>query len=251
MDVMNFTNAEVDVCANRPHYRLSRLLALSLLALLATGEVACAEMPLATVSVATPYFGEYQVKAGFIYRFISFVSWPDEHLADGVITIGIIGDNPFGDAFNSVDGSSVGERVVRIRTLAADAAIEDIKACHILFVSLRDDDQLKALLDAIADSPVLTIGDSPGFIDKGGMVGFFKSKKRQIGIEINAAAANRAGLKIRSMLKRISARIIDEPTHKYNQRDGQDSPTLMAGCFARFARSCMSGLQIDRTRNRS
>ncbi len=177
---------------------------------------------------ATPYFGEYDIKAGFIYRFISFVSWPDAHISSGTITIGILGANPFGNAFDSVEGSVVGGREVKIRCFAEGVDYEEIKSCQILFIASLKDDDLKALLAAIADSPVLTISDSPGFIDKGGMVGFVRNRKRQIGIEINTTATSRGGLTIRSMLKRIAGRIISPPEREYNQIDVDERRILMA-----------------------
>jgi len=44
---------------------------------------------------------EYQVKAAFLYNFIKFVDWPKEKTADpnAPLIIGILGKDPFGDAF--------------------------------------------------------------------------------------------------------------------------------------------------------
>lgn len=155
------------------------------------------------------YFSEYQIKAGFIYRFISFVSWPEESLGD-TITIGILGSNPFGDAFTEIKGSIVGDRTVRVRYYETGTSYEELHACQVLFVADMPDQKLRVLLDALSGSPVLTIGDSRQFVDKGGMIGFVSQDRRRIGIEINTSAAERAGLTIRSMLKRIASRIVDE-----------------------------------------
>jgi len=156
-------------------------------------------------------FGEYEIKAGFIYRFLSFVSWPDNLTDDGTMTIGILGKNPFGNAFHSIDGRTVGNRVVKVRFFGSDAEIKDLKDCQLLYVSASIDKRLQEILKALENSPVLTIGDRRGFIDQGGMIGFVSRGKDQLGIEINVAAANRVHLTIRSMLKRIAVRIIDEP----------------------------------------
>ncbi|MCJ7777900.1 MAG: YfiR family protein, partial [Sedimentisphaerales bacterium] len=47
---------------------------------------------------------EYQVKAAFLYNFIQFVDWPEEKSADSnkPITIGIIGKDPFENAFEPI-----------------------------------------------------------------------------------------------------------------------------------------------------
>ncbi len=175
------------------------------------GLVVASVMPAYADPVAggdAPFFREYEIKAGFIYRFISFVSWPEDHLQD-TITIGIVGENPFGDAFNSIEGEEVGDHVVRVRYFRADTDYEELKSCQILFVAGLPDRALKDLFEALSDSPVLTIGDSRGFIDKGGMIGFTQQERRRIGIEINTVATKQAGLTVRSMLKRIAGRIID------------------------------------------
>ncbi len=167
-----------------------------------------APAPAGSAATEAPFFREYEIKAGFIYRFISFVSWPEDQPQD-TITIGIFGENPFGDAFKSINGETAGDHVVRVKYFRADTDYEELKSCHILFIADLKDDALKDLFEALSDSPVLTIGDSRGFIDKGGMIGFVRQDRRRIGIEINTAATKQVGLTIRSMLKRIAGRIIE------------------------------------------
>ncbi len=156
-------------------------------------------------------FGEYEIKAGFIYRFLSFVSWPDEVNADSTVTIGILGKSPFGNAFRSIDGRSIGSRMVKVRFFGGDASTDDLKACHLVYISSSFESRLQEVLKVLDNSPVLTIGDRRGFIDDGGMIGFVSRDKDRVGVEINVAAATRARLTIRSMLKRIAVRIIDDP----------------------------------------
>jgi hypothetical protein len=157
-----------------------------------------------------PTFGEYEIKAGFIYRFLSFVSWPDNLPNDGTITIGILGRNPFGNAFKSIEGSTVNDRVVQIRLLSGNADITELKSCQVLYLSSSLEKRQQDILKAIGNHPILTVGDSRGFIDNGGMIGFVRRDRDRVGIEINVSATGRAGLTIRSMLKRIAVRIITE-----------------------------------------
>ncbi|HAS82788.1 MAG TPA: hypothetical protein DCS43_08985 [Verrucomicrobia bacterium] len=168
-------------------------------------------VPPAPVSSGNESFGEYEIKAGFIYRFLSFVAWPEDQPEGDVITIGILGKNPFGNAFDSIEGSKIGNRVIKIRCFGSDAGIEDLKKCQLLYISASIEKRLQEILKALEGSPALTIGDRGGFIDQGGMIGFVSRENEQVGIEINAAAASRARLTIRSMLKRIAVRIIDDP----------------------------------------
>ena len=182
-------------------------------------------LPLLTATQATtaPCFGEYEIKAGFIYKFISFVSWPKGLPDDDTITIGILGKNPFGDAFKSVDGSTVGSSVVKIKFFSNDANYEELKACQILYISPSEEKKLKDILKAMDHSPTLTVGDSKDFVDKGGMLGFVGKENGRIGIAINSGAASKACLTIRSMLKRIAIRVIDgsDNTEEESRNNGK------------------------------
>ena len=62
---------------------------------------------------------EYQVKAAFLYNFIKFVDWPEEKTADSnePITIGIIGNDPFGNAFEPIKDKKVKERTRCYKTV--------------------------------------------------------------------------------------------------------------------------------------
>ena len=172
------------------------------------------------VAMAAPSFAEYELKAGFVYKFLSFVSWPDDQPGDGTITIAILGKNPFGDAFKAVEGSTVGDRVVKIKSFSRDTDYEELKSCQVVYIAASEEKRLKDIFRAIGDSAILTIGDSEKFVDKGGMIGFVKKRKKRkrqkerIGIEINNVAVTRANLEMRSMLKRIAVRIIDVPDDK-------------------------------------
>ncbi len=154
-------------------------------------------------------YSEYEIKAGFIYRFISFVSWPEDSLG-GTITIGIYGPDSFGNAFNEIQGRVVGGNTVQVVRFGLDTEMEQLKACQILFIGNVPVKRLDAVLEVLSGSPVLTVSDSEGFIDRGGMIGFVGQGRRRIGIEVNDVAAVRSGLIIRSMLKRIASRIILE-----------------------------------------
>jgi len=168
---------------------------------------------LAAAAMAGQSFGEYEIKAGFIYKFISFVSWPANEPDNGTITIAILGRNPFGDAFKSVEGTTVGGRTVKLRFLKSDSDYAELKTCQLLYISSSEEERLEAILKAVQNSPVLTIGDSKGFVETGGIIGFVRKDKEQIGLEINETAADKAGLSIRSMLKRIAVKIIDQKDH--------------------------------------
>jgi hypothetical protein len=60
---------------------------------------------------------EYQVKAAFLYNFIMFVDWPQGKIADDnePVIIGIIGQDPFENAFDPIKDKQAKNRKVIIK----------------------------------------------------------------------------------------------------------------------------------------
>jgi hypothetical protein len=154
-------------------------------------------------------FGEYEIKAGFIYRFLSFVNWPNEQEKQATISIGVLGESPFGNAFDAITQKADTSQRIRVIGVDWNTDVETLKELQILFITRSETKDLKRILTRLDNYPVLTIGDARQFIDKGGMIGFVNKPDSKIGIELNVAAAQRCGITVRAMLKRIASRIID------------------------------------------
>jgi hypothetical protein len=169
---------------------------------------------------------EYQVKAAFLYNFIKFVDWPEEKLADSnePIVIGIIGKNPFGDAFEAIKDKSVKDRKVVITYLKGldelkksgqtdDAKlhpqIEAIRKCHLLFICQSEKENLKETMNLVKGYSILTVGDTQGFLESGGIVNFVVEANK-VRFEIGISAAKRAKLQIRSQLLRLAKEVVEE-----------------------------------------
>ncbi|NRA13537.1 MAG: YfiR family protein [Crocinitomicaceae bacterium] len=163
------------------------------------------------VSAQIKSFGEYDIQAGFIYKFISFVKWPEGDVPDETITIGVLGDNPFGDAFEELEGQSLENHIVMIKYFNNTVNYEMLKQCHVLYISKSESKKLKLIIKAINNKPILTISDCDNFIENGGVIGFIK-KNSKVAFEINSTSAIEAKLDIRSMLKRIADRVIGQNT---------------------------------------
>ena len=80
--------------------------------------------------------------------------------------------------------------------------------CSILFVSSSERNNLDEILNKVKASPILLIGDTPGYAEKGVGINFYK-KGTQIGFKINKKAITKSGLKISSELLKLAI-IIDE-----------------------------------------
>lgn len=171
---------------------------------------------------------EYQIKAAFIYNFTKFVDWPKEKAADSsnVITIGIIGKDPFGKAFDPIEGRKVKNRRVAVKrfkgfkeltgsagkdTGRLEREIKALRKCHVLFVCSSEKKQRKQIFESVKGRGVLTVGDVGGFLETGGVINFFISEGK-VRFEINVTAARQAKLKIRSQLLRLARRVVEKDT---------------------------------------
>jgi hypothetical protein len=174
---------------------------------------------------------EYRIKAAFLYNFIKFVEWPKEKTADSnePIIIGIIGKDPFGNAFEPIKDKPVkGKKLIIKRFKGFEEPkksgekdepnlhpkIEALRKCYLLFICSSEKKNLGKIINSVKDHSVLTVGDMEGFLESGGIINFVMEGKK-VRFEINVTAAKRAKLKIRSQLLRLAKRVIEkEPSHE-------------------------------------
>lgn len=150
---------------------------------------------------APPAPTEYQVKAVFLFNFSQFVDWPPAAFADGrsPLVIGVLGRDPFGAMLDEiVRGETVNGRPLAVRRYES---VEQVEACHILFIDRSQDSHLDADLAALKGRSILTVGDFDGFARRGGIVRF-ATVGNKIRLRVNLAAAQQAKLTISSKLLR-------------------------------------------------
>lgn len=156
-------------------------------------------LPLSRLSSQDPHPTADQVKAVFLFNFAQFVEWPDTAFAgpDAPLVIGILGGDPFGAYLDeTVRGEMARGRPLVVRRFQR---VEDVKNCHILFLSPSEKSRLEAILGSLKGRPILVVSDMPGFLRRGGMVGFAYERNR-VRVRINPVAAAAAGLTISSKL---------------------------------------------------
>ena len=145
-----------------------------------------------------------EVKAAFICNFADFVEWPAT--ADDHVTIGILGEDPFGQLIDeAAQARSIPEREIEVRRLES---LDQAEELEILFIGASEEKNLASILARLHGTHVLTVGDLPGFAAAGGVIGMLVEDKR-VRLEINVAAAQRAGLAISSRLLKL-ARLVEE-----------------------------------------
>jgi len=126
----------------------------------------------ARLGAQTGKASEAQVKAVFLFNFAQFVDWPPAAFPDTEtpLVIGILGADPFeGFLDQTVRGEQLRGRAFQVRRYRS---VEEIKTCHILFISRPAGDRLDEITASLKNRPILTVGDDDGFAERGGMIRF-------------------------------------------------------------------------------
>lgn len=144
-----------------------------------------------------------EIQAALVIKFTDFIEWPEDSFEENSawFTIGVIGTNDYGWLFEPFIDRLFKQKKLRVFYYADDQKIDRVQ---ILIVSSSRRENCKALLEKLADRPILTIGDFPGFAQKGGIINFYRKPNNRIGFEININAKERARIKISSHLLRLA-----------------------------------------------
>jgi hypothetical protein len=146
---------------------------------------------------------EYQLKAVFLYNFAQFTEWPESAFDSekAPIVIGILGNDPFGRAL----GDTVRGESVQGRPLAVEhyTRADQIKTCHILFISQADARRTNEIVRSLNGKPILTVADTEGPSTSAAIIQFIvESNKVHFRVNQNAAAA--ANITLSSKLLRVA-----------------------------------------------
>ena len=165
----------------------------------------------AAQAVDPPDASEYLIKAGFIYNFAKFVEWPATAFSqpDSPIMIGVLGTDPFGSVLDRlVEDTKIGPRGFVVKRYKWGKDLKDLKECKILFVSASEKAHIDEIVQAVKGLPILMVGETPGFAERGGIIRFTLEDNR-VRFEINVDAAHQADLNISSRLLTL-AKIIPQ-----------------------------------------
>ncbi len=145
---------------------------------------------------------EYRIKAAFLYNFTSFVTWPEEFSGKTGFTLCVFGNDPLGNLLDKLAGKSVKNTQLVVRRLQSLALLDE---CQLVFISEMSSDQLDPALALLHELPVLTVSDTRGFTERGGIIEF-RIIENKVRFDINNNAAESAGLNISSKLLSLATR---------------------------------------------
>jgi hypothetical protein len=130
----------------------------------------------------------------------TYLKWPASAFAaaDSPISIGVLGDDPFGGKLEeAAAGVEVGSEKRKVM-IKRSHQVADLKACHMVFVSKSEKDRVPQIVLGLAGN-TLTLGETDGFTKQGGMINFYVANEK-VRFEINNDAAIRHGITISSDL---------------------------------------------------
>lgn len=143
---------------------------------------------------------EYKVKAGYLYNFTKFITWPEDN--SETFNLCIVGEDPFGDLINPIEQRSAFGRPIKLFRFSS---FNSEQRCHILFVSasIKDNLSLKGMLVIRDVDKTLTVSESKDFAAQGGMIGFI-NRDGNIKLQINLKVLQQSDLKISAKLLEVA-----------------------------------------------
>lgn len=148
---------------------------------------------------------EDSVKAGFVYNFAKFVSWPAWTAEASTVPLKICTLGPvLSGKIALLDGRTAQRRDIEVIPAATPPQWQ---TCDILYLGPADASRLDEILAAVASAPVLTVSDLPAFVRSGGIIGL-KVVDSRVAFDVNLAAARRAGLSISSQILNLATEVV-------------------------------------------
>jgi hypothetical protein len=170
---------------------MRRLLAQLLIALL----------PLLAVPAARAQFGEAEVKAAFVYNVAKFAEWPVPLPPGAPLRLCVLGGpSAFGTALAALEGKAVQGRALEVR---AGTSLPALRPCHLLVLMADVAAQRRVPME---EQGTLTLGDSEGFVDAGGMMEVTIAAGH-VQFEVNLEAVRRGGIRLPAQLLKLARRV--------------------------------------------
>jgi len=147
-----------------------------------------------------------RVQASLLCKFYFYVGGLPSQSADAdtPFTIGILGDDPFGEYLDEVGNLRASGRPVRVRR--SDSPF-DLISCDLIYISRSEQSHLSETLQTLGGRPHMLVSDIVDFVERGGTIGFVMVDG-SLGFEINQLVANATKLQLSAHLLRLAAKVV-------------------------------------------
>lgn len=148
---------------------------------------------------------EAALKTAFLYNFLKLIEWPVS--ADQkAFHLCMTENDDLGNNLSILQHKSIRGRPIVIHRPVIDNVVQN---CHLLFIANHDN--VSAMIAKLDKQPVVTISDSSGFIDRGGMIGLVVSENNRLAFEVNLDRSKISGIRFNAQLLKLARRIINNP----------------------------------------
>lgn len=157
-----------------------------------------------SLSVAQGSRIEYKIKAGYLYNFTKFISWPENKST--TFNLCILGKDPFGLIINPIEKRTVHNKPIRLYRYQT---VSEIKHCHIVYLGESEDKwgnselSFSGVLTISSLEKTLTVSDSRQITQAGGMISFFL-KEGKVKLLVNLQALRKSGLEVSAKLLEVA-----------------------------------------------
>lgn len=152
---------------------------------------------------------ETRLKAVSLFKFASYVDWPEKTFPgpEYPITIAVMdGEAIASELARMVAGRTAQGHPVKIKRLQSGEAVTGV---HILFVGAEEAERLEQIVDAARTHSILTVTDFKGGLARGGVINFVLAERR-LRFEIALDTAQKNGLRLSSRLLDVALRVHTE-----------------------------------------
>lgn len=162
-------------------------------------------LPLQGQSAGTVRLQENKIKAGLVYNFLKYTSWPEDGRSNNKdLQVCLLGGDSFGGALYPLSGRTAQQKTIHVREIDNG----EVTSCNLVFINKAHDYEIENILSNLKYHSVLTLSDSQNFSRKGGMVEFSKEKDQRIHLVINNKLIKESGLMVEGRLLRL-ARVVE------------------------------------------
>lgn len=134
---------------------------------------------------------EYILKAGFLYRFIDYVSWKD-YSKKQTFKVAILEQSPITEALLNIPKNKKME-------IKEYKNLNEITSCNILFVPYDCSYRIETIISKFSGKPVLIVTERNGYGKKGAHMNFIIVNSK-LKFEVNLKSINKDGIGISSFL---------------------------------------------------
>ncbi|MCK5871786.1 MAG: YfiR family protein [Methylococcales bacterium] len=144
-----------------------------------------------------------KVQAKFLKSLSSNVIWPPSSVQAKSISFDlcILGENNFKNYLEKIYTvkSKIQKKPVKVIYINK---VEESTGCHVLFISLSENNKLEAILAFVADKPIMTVSAIRGFIEQRGLFQYYM-KGAKVKIKGNSIIFTGHVLRINPALSKV------------------------------------------------